>query len=147
MDDTTTETKRCFRCGDTLPIAKFYPHPQMADGHLGKCIDCTKADATRHRNEHLEETREYDRTRSREPKAKARRAAYQKRNRKEFPGRWNARQQARRARMAGIISQMPCHFCGSEENLEMHHPDYSKPLRVYWLCRTCHRRLDAMLKL
>jgi len=29
----------------------------------------------------------------------------------------------------------------------MHHPDYSQPLRVYWLCRACHRKLDGMTKI
>ena len=40
-----------------------------------------------------------------------------------------------------------CYFCNSAENLEMHHPDYSQPLKIYWLCRICHRKLDNMQKL
>lgn len=38
-----------------------------------------------------------------------------------------------------------CEECGSTENLEHHHPDYSKPLFTITLCRSCHqrkRRLD-----
>jgi len=31
-----------------------------------------------------------------------------------------------------------CKICGSTENLQRHHPDYSKPLEVVTLCRTCH---------
>lgn len=31
-----------------------------------------------------------------------------------------------------------CEVCGSKENLELHHPDYSKPLEVITLCRKCH---------
>jgi transposase-like protein len=27
--------------------------------------------------------------------------------------------------------------------MDAHHDDYSKPLRVRWLCRKCHRRYHA----
>lgn len=31
----------------------------------------------------------------------------------------------------------PCVACGNAE-AQMHHPDYSQPLFVEWLCRPCH---------
>jgi hypothetical protein len=36
--------KVCFKCGINKSIGSFYIHKQMADGHLNKCIDCTKSD-------------------------------------------------------------------------------------------------------
>jgi len=32
-----------------------------------------------------------------------------------------------------------CEICDSKNRLELHHPDYSKPLLVITLCATCHR--------
>lgn len=37
----------------------------------------------------------------------------------------------------GKIKRTPCKVCG-DPNSQMHHPDYSKPLAVEWLCKRCH---------
>jgi hypothetical protein len=39
----------------------------------------------------------------------------------------------------GKISRQPCIKCGSP-NSDAHHPDYSKPFEVIWLCRIHHKR-------
>jgi Helix-turn-helix domain len=50
----------------------------------------------------------------------------------------------------GYLIREPCTLCG-EPNSEAHHPDYSEPLRVIWLCgrhhKLHHHRLRAAQKL
>jgi hypothetical protein len=51
----------------------------------------------------------------------------------------NARAYAHTYFRRGKLAAEPCK-CGSYD-VEMHHPDYSKPLLVIWLCRPCHLAL------
>ena len=53
-----------------------------------------------------------------------------------------ARQTARNARRDGKLIPEPCK-CGCE-TVEMHHPDYTKPLEIMWLCRYCHLELHRI---
>jgi len=38
----------------------------------------------------------------------------------------------------GKIVRQPCRDCGSRGRVHGHHPDYTKPLLVVWLCSPCH---------
>jgi len=44
---------------------------------------------------------------------------------------------------AGRLKKLPC-FCG-EVKSEAHHPDYTKPLMVEWLCKKHHVEADIQL--
>ena len=59
--------------------------------------------------------------------------------------RHEARWQANRARAAGRLKPESCRDCG-ETKVQMHHPDYYKPLEVVWLCRACHLAEHAKAK-
>lgn len=60
------------------------------------------------------------------------------------PERWKVHNVVRDAIKAGILEPAKaCDICGSTRNLEYHHPDYSKPLEVVPLCRSCHKLLHT----
>lgn len=37
-----------------------------------------------------------------------------------------------------LVRQSACERCGGTNRVQGHHPDYSEPLRVEWLCIACH---------
>ena len=37
----------------------------------------------------------------------------------------------------------PCKLCGSTENIQAHHSNYSEPYKIIWLCLKCHKDLHA----
>lgn len=87
----------------------------------------------------LETRRNFDaryRVRSdvRAKRAATERSRYRSENHRE---RIAARQAVKNAIRRGDLSVKPCEKCG-EAKSEAHHPDYSKPLEVMWLCRPHH---------
>ena len=51
--------------------------------------------------------------------------------------RANCRAYAKVYLTRGKIEKKPCETCGNP-NSQMHHTDYSQPLKIMWLCRRCH---------
>jgi hypothetical protein len=45
-----------------------------------------------------------------------------------------------------IVKPKRCSQCGGTGEIEGHHPDYSKPLEVIWLCEPCHRTLHNAMR-
>ena len=63
----------------------------------------------------------------------------QARNRyRKNPERCLAQLKVRRAVVKGLLAKTPC-ACGSVK-VQGHHPDYSKPLEVIWMCKSCHQK-------
>jgi len=63
-----------------------------------------------------------------------------------FPEKIKAKNKAHSAFRKGLILKQDCSVCGCAKS-EMHHPDYSKPLDIIWLCPKHHKRLHAEIKL
>lgn len=143
----TTAQKTCFKCKMQKAHDAFYRHPAMSDGRLGKCIECTKADVAKHRAENLDLIREYDRARSSQPHRAELRNKITRRWVGEHADRRKAHSIVNYALRSGQIKKAEhCLNCGAGEGLEAHHPDYSRPLDVVWLCVPCHRQTHAMIK-
>ena len=51
-----------------------------------------------------------------------------------------ARSYAQEYEKRGHIIRQPCAECGAEK-AQKHHPDYSRPTFVVWLCQPCHMRI------
>jgi hypothetical protein len=115
-------TKNCIRCNQEKPLEAFYVHPQMADGHLNKCIACCRT----YSQERYEAQPGLDKRSARPVAAKKR----------------STRNAAR-----VITVRQPCEVEGCTRVAEKHHDDYDQPLKVRWLCRRhhgeVHRRLAA----
>lgn len=161
--------KVCFKCNLSKPLSEFYKHPQMADGHLGKCKECAKLDVRCNRSENLQHYQEFDRKRAALPHRIAARTEYAQTPRgrevanrsnskysKANPEprlRWQARNPRKRAAhillgnaiRAGKVFRMPCVICGSEKS-HGHHEDYDKPLDVVWLCPLHHSARHKEMK-
>ena len=142
--------KTCFKCGRALPLEEFYRHPMMADGHLGKCKECTCVDVRLNWMARRDKYLAYERARLNAPHrvaarkrraasldgkidARVRDVAY----RLNHPERYAAHTMVHNHLRDGKLHRKPCERCGAPK-AHAHHDDYSKPLDVRWLCRKHH---------
>lgn len=130
--------KQCFKCLRELPIDEFYKHPQMCDGHLNKCKECTKRDVAENYQGKREQYAEYERKRFATGHRKAKVLEYQRNRRAVHPDKNHARYLVNNGVRDGTLKKEPCKFCGNTK-VQAHHEDYSKPLDVIWVCFKCHR--------
>ena len=124
-----TDTKRCPRCGRTLPVTHYHRDHTRKDGLCQICRDCVS---------------ERDRRAYESGDQLATRLGACERS----PTRRNAYAATMAALKAGRLKRPDrCGGCGCHASLrriEAHHHDYSKPLDVIWLCTRCHRRIDML---
>jgi len=118
----------CSCCKQDLPKESFYKENTFKRGRGYLCKPCNrerkKGYYSKYRAENLEKVKEGEKLRARK---------YRKRNMKKVKSREKANNNPR--------EKVLCLECGSIENLEYHHEDYSKPLETVVLCRSCHDAL------
>lgn len=144
--------KTCFKCAVEKEETEFYSHPQMGDGLLGKCKDCTKRDVRENRQKRLDHYRTFDRERANIPHRAAAREAYTRTeagraSQRRSAAKWaelhpqeTAAQQAfhNRKRYDPALATQPCEVCGARELVHAHHENYNHVFRVRWLCPKHH---------
>lgn len=113
------------------PLSAFYQR-------TNKCKTCTK-DAVRRRYQEVGGRPEYEREREKRPERKQQKSNAQQRHRANNPLKYKARNAVNNAIRDGRLVKGPCEVCGTTERVQAHHDDYTKPLKVHWLCFQHHR--------
>jgi hypothetical protein len=134
--------KVCSDCGTEKSKTEFQKRNASVDGLTASCKQCLKErDAKRYKKERevrLARQKAYLAT----PKGKA--------AHKRATEKWQAENKVRRAAHIILgnalkyktITRQPCWVCGKKA--EAHHPDYSRPLDVVWLCKEHHQEVHQI---
>lgn len=135
----------CRLCGSTTP-SLFYK------GVTTYCREHWKQKVRANRIAKVEHYREFDRLRgsmphrvaarkqyASTPRGKARASAAKRAWEARNPSRKSATTAVHNALRDGLLQRLPCFVCGGPA--EAHHPDYSHPLAVSWLCDQHHKQV------
>lgn len=143
--EVTTEitTRTCFVCHVEKPLEEFHKNKNKPLGREYMCRTCRR-DCDRAQNQRPERIEKMEQYRQAE--------STMERNRERSKQHYIDNPEANRARAmiaglirAGLIERFPCQVCGKEPT-DGHHPDYSKPLEVIWLCRSHHWMIERIIK-
>lgn len=143
--------KTCKGCGLCKPYPEYQREARNLDGYAGKCRSCVRA---YYKNryavpENLAAKRAAQSVYKKSERGKETQSAYSKTDkgralkakyRGSSPEKVAAWIAVCKAVKAGSLIRLPCWVCGSEE-VEGHHPAYSMPLDVVWLCKEHHDEL------
>jgi len=116
--------KKCCSCQQEKSFDLFHLDKTSPSGYSTYCKSCKKE----------KDTKYYKYS----DKEKQRKTIW----RLQFPQRKKAQTKVYQALKSGKLIKQPCFMCG--ENAEAHHPDYSRPLDVVWLCNVCHDELHVL---
>jgi len=92
-----------------------------------------------HRESNIEQSRAQQKLYSQTPEGKRSALIGSRKWAKKNPEKRRAHEKVKDALRSGKLSREPCRDCSTTEDLMAHHHDYSLPLDIIWLCRTCHR--------
>ncbi len=142
---------KCKTCGATDAVAEFYASIATY------CKEHWKERVRARRAENIEQHREYDRQRANLPHRVTARTEYSKteafaRSHTKASNKWDSANPDRKAATQAVnnairdgkMKRLHCFICGAEA--EAHHPDYSRPLDVMWLCPAHHKQTHTMAR-
>lgn len=140
-------SKQCVKCACVKPLEDFYSRACRSDGKESRCKECIKADVRANRNRSADATRAADRARARNAGRYAATKAINLKWRAAHPDRAAAQSKLQHAVRKGRITPWPvCAIPECDCKPVAHHPDYSRPLDVVWLCPPHHQQAHALVK-
>lgn len=157
--------KKCSKCGVVKPVGEFSlvsrNLPNLRQGYCKECFRVIGRERNRELRKRASQLKEgycsYCRTvlpisvfsSAGQPYCKNCRTEYDRkrlekrkvgRRRKIFTNS-NYRLKEKARGIAQRLKYEPCESCGTEDKIERHHSDYTKPLQVVYLCRVCHAKI------
>lgn len=134
--------KICFKCNTEKQLRDFYKHPQMKDGHMNKCIECTKKDTKERENYLRSNNPEWVKKERQRGRDKYKRLGYRviqrEKDSKKF---WTKKNQykniSRNLKSKGLI----------KKGQEVHHWNYNLLDDYFILKLADHRKIHKYLKL
>jgi hypothetical protein len=122
----------------------------MRDGRLNRCKACVKTRVKNYAKANPEKVRRLGREKRRRPKYRRMDKQWHRDHpeaRKKHKQKWLEENPEKRKAENAVSNALRdgklkrprlCEGCGRRRKLQAHHPDYSKPLEVQWLCYKCH---------
>lgn len=139
--------KTCVHCGINKSRSDFYARKDALDGLRSDCKSCVKARSVKHRIENVDSVRAYDRERSKLPHRVELRSRTYAKWKKTHPEWARAEVLLNSAVRYGKLKKWP--VCAVPEcnckRVVGHHPDYSRPLDVVWLCQAHHKQAHELV--
>ncbi len=130
---------RCSKCHEFKQYEEFYKNKRTILGITSECkkCHCKTSIETRNKDNARDKNKEFariDRIQNLEKYRERERSRERKKDEK-----YDARRILNNAIKNGtVIKPAICEECRQEKRLTGHHDDYSKPLKIKWLCYECH---------
>lgn len=123
--------KKCTRCNEAKELNQYCRNKSQSSGYNPHCKQCHKL---------AYPDRLWNKTDKGRRSAKVATKAWSERNRKKVNAHSNLNYHLKKGNVTKALS---CQSCGSHSPLDAHHKDYSQPLSVEWLCRSCHKSIHS----
>jgi len=127
------DTRFCYRCSREKPLEDFYRDKTKKFGVGHRCKECERLYQRERskRSSKIEQVAQWHQSEHGQEKDRA------SRRRRYILYKDKARAMIKKLIAQGVIQRQPCRECG-EIKSQAHHPNYSEPLEVVWLCQVHH---------
>mgnify|MGYP001582169702 CR=1 FL=1 len=144
------DIKVCLKCNRVLSVFEFYQYKtgKRKGTYFSYCFECRKENDKSRYGGNINKLRKKKALwKRKERKNKIEKMLLYERNRRKNRILENsAMGKVHSAVESGRLKKPRyCRSCGQEIELQAHHRDYNKPLKVIWLCSGCHKFLHSYI--